>query len=61
MMKLNLEWKILDGNQVALIFDKPTWLIFQTTADARGLDTGEMIVEALAKLLGPVIARRAED
>ena len=39
MMKLNLEWKILDSNQVALIFDKTSWLAFQMTADSRGVDT----------------------
>ena len=61
MMKLNLEWKIIDGNRVALIFDKPSWIAFQTTADARGVDTGDMIAEALAKLLGPVIATRSPD
>jgi hypothetical protein len=56
MIRLNLEWKIIDGNHVALVFDKPTWLAFQTTADSRGLDTSEMITEALVKLLGTVMA-----
>ena len=57
MMHLNLEWKILDKNHVALIFDKPTWALLQDTADARGVDTQNMIVEAVANLLGQVIAR----
>ena len=61
MMKLNLEWKILDSNQVALIFDKTSWLAFQMTADSRGVDTSEMIIEALVKLLGPVFASRTKD
>jgi hypothetical protein len=56
MQKLNLEWKILDGSQVALIFDKTSWLAFQSTADSRGVDTCEMIAAAVVKLLGPVIA-----
>jgi hypothetical protein len=56
MMNLNLEWKIIDGNRVALIFDTPSWRAFQTTADARGVDTSDMITEALVKLLSPIIA-----
>ena len=61
MMKLNIEWKVLDRDHVALVFDKPTWMAFQTTADSRGLDTQEMIAEALAKLLGPIVAKRSEN
>lgn len=58
MLHLNLEWKILDRNHVALVFDKTTWAVFQDTADARGVDTQNMIVEALSKSLGQIIARR---
>jgi hypothetical protein len=61
MLKLNLEWKILDDNRVALVFDKTSWLAFQSTADARGVDTCEMIAEAVVKLLGPVIATPSKD
>ena len=61
MMRLNLEWKIIDRDHVALIFDKPTWALFQSTADSRGVDTGDMIAEAVANLLGPTVARRTKD
>ena len=61
MMKLNIEWKLLDRDHVALVFDKPTWMAFQTTADSRGLDTQDMIAEALAKLLGKVMATRGDS
>jgi hypothetical protein len=61
MMKLNLQWKMIDRDHVALVFDKPTWMVFQTTADSRGLDTQDMIAEALAKLLGPIVARRSNS
>ena len=61
MLKLNIEWKILDRDHVALVLDKPTWAIFQTTAEQRGLDTQEMIAEALAKLLGPVMAKHGDN
>jgi hypothetical protein len=58
MLKLNLEWKILDRDHVALIFDKTTFAAFQSIADARGLDTQNMISEALARLLGTPVATR---
>ena len=61
MLKLNIEWKILDRDHVALVFDKPTRTIFQTTADSRSTNTQSMILEALAKLLGPIVARRSEN
>jgi hypothetical protein len=61
MMKLNIEWKLLDRDHVALVFDKPTWMISQTTADQRGLDTQQMIAEALAKLLGPLVAKHGDN
>ena len=61
MKRLTLEWKILDRDHVALIFDKPTWKMFQDTADERGLDTSDMIVETLARLLGPTIAADATE
>jgi hypothetical protein len=61
MIRLNLEWKILDDNRVALVFDKTSWVALQTMADSRGLDTSEMITEAVVKLLGPVLGSRAED
>jgi hypothetical protein len=58
MLKLNLEWKILDRDHVALIFDKTTYAAFQSIADARGLDTQNMISESLARLLGTPVATR---
>lgn len=60
MLTLNLEWKVVDSDHVALLFDKPTFLVFQNAADARGLETTDMIAQALAQLLGPVIATRSE-
>jgi len=61
MRKLNLKWKILDGNHVAFIFDKPAWPAFRSPADSRGIDTGEMITEALVKLRGPAFASRSKE
>ena len=61
MMKLSLEWKIIDKQHVALIFDKPTFAVFQQTADTRGVETTDMIVEALVKLLGPIAASPIKD
>ena len=60
MLTLNLEWKIIDSNRVALLFDKATFSAFQTVADFRGLETTDMIAQALAELLGPVIATRSD-
>jgi hypothetical protein len=60
MITLNSEWKIIDKDRFALLFDKPTFSAFQTVADARGLETTEMIAQALAELLGPVIATRSD-
>ena len=61
MLTLNLEWKIIDEDRVGLLFDKPTFSAFQAVADARGLETTNMIAQALAGLLGPVIGTRPED
>jgi len=48
-----LEWRIIDRNRVALEFDRATWLLLQDAADRRDIDTTDMVVEAIAKLLGP--------
>ena len=61
MMHLNLEWKILDRDHVALVFDKAAWTTLQTTADARGLDTHDMIVEAVVNVLGLIVTKRTQD
>ncbi len=61
MMRLRLEWKVLDAGQAALVFDQTTWAAFQMVADERGVDTGGMIVEALTSLLGMIVARRNKD
>ena len=58
MLRLSLEWKTIDKDHVALIFHKDTFLAFQNIADAKGVDTTEMISEALVKLLGPIIATK---
>jgi len=60
MMHLNLEWKILDRDHVALIFDKTAWTTLQSTADARGVDTQDMIVEAVVDLLGLIVTKRTQ-
>ena len=52
--RLTLQWRILDGDEVALVFDKSTWATFDIEAQALGIDTGEMIIRALAELLGPI-------
>jgi hypothetical protein len=39
LVKLNLKWKIIDSDRVALLFDKPTFAAFQIVADARGVET----------------------
>jgi hypothetical protein len=36
-------------------------MAFQTTADARGVETTDMIAEALVKLLGPVVGGSVRD
>jgi len=58
MLKLSLEWKMLDRDHVALVMDKTTYAAFQSVADARGVDTQDMISEALARLLGTLVATR---
>jgi len=61
MLKLNLEWRILDPDHVAIVIDKTTYVAFHSVATARGLDTQNMITEALARLLGtPVAARNTQ-
>jgi hypothetical protein len=56
MLTLNIEWKIIDSDRVASLFDKATFSAFQTAAAFRGLETTDMIAGALAELLEPDIA-----
>ena len=58
MLKLKLEWKIIDRNQVSLTFDSTAWLLLQEKADARSMETTTMVAEAIANLLGPVVATK---
>lgn len=58
MLKLKLEWKIINRDQVSLIFDTSTWLLLQDKANARGMETTTMVAEAIANLLGPVVATK---
>jgi hypothetical protein len=51
--RLTLEWRKLDREHAALVFDVPTWAIFAAEAKARGIEPSEMIVRAIAELLGP--------
>jgi hypothetical protein len=52
MKWLRLEWRILDDEHVALVFDKSAWAAFEQTAALRATDASEMIAEALAGLMG---------
>jgi hypothetical protein len=53
MKKLKLEWRMLDREHVALVFDPETWRLFEITAADRQRDASEMVAEAVAGLLGP--------
>ncbi len=57
MQKLCLEWKVLDQDHVALIFDKPTFAAFQLVAETKGIEPTEMISEAVVGLLGIIMLR----
>jgi hypothetical protein len=61
MMKLSIEWRILDGKKVALIFDPPTWAMLQLIADERGISAKHLVSEAIAKLFGSVVGTRERD
>ena len=45
----------------SLVFDRPPLLAFQLTAELHGVDTQDMIAEAVVNMLGPVLATRAHD
>ena len=57
MKKLSLEWRILDKEHVALVFDAESWKTYEVTAAARQCDASDMIVEAVINLLGEVCQR----
>jgi hypothetical protein len=44
-----------------LVFDNPSWSVFRSKTDSRGTDTDEMVTEALAKSLRPIIADTAKN
>ncbi len=60
-MQINLKWQVLDDDRIALIFDKTAWEPFRALATERGILATEMIADAVARLLGPHVARRAND
>ncbi len=60
-MQVNLTWKVLDDDHIALIFEKPVWELFRAKATGRGVMAHKMIADAVARLLGPHVARRAND
>ncbi|MGP0076186.1 MAG: hypothetical protein ACLPWF_30055 [Bryobacteraceae bacterium] len=56
-----MTWKVLDDDHIALIFEKPVWELFRAKATGRGVMAHKMIADAVARLLGPHVARRAND
>jgi hypothetical protein len=61
MKRLSLEWRDLDAEQTALVFDKETWKAYETTAELRGINAEEMITRAVVGLLGQVLYDRRRD
>ena len=60
-MEINLTWQVLDDDHIALVFDKPVWELFRARATERGILATEMIGDAVAALLGPMVSRRSND
>lgn len=58
---LHLEWKILDKEHYALILDTPAWKLLQEKADALGVDTCDMVSEAIANLLGEITSKKVTE
>lgn len=55
MEKLRLEWRVIDKNHVALIFDPPTWALLEQEAQSRGMETTDMVAGGVAMLLGRAV------
>jgi hypothetical protein len=55
MQKLSLGWANLPDDHIALVFDNPTWQVFQMIAEHRGTNAKAMILEAIGELLGTVV------
>lgn len=55
MEKLTLEWRVLDGQHVALVFDIPSWRLLEHEAKERGMETTDMIAGGVAMLLGRAV------
>jgi hypothetical protein len=58
MKPVTLEWLVVDEEHLVLVFDKFAFSAFQSIADARGVETTELITETLASLFGPVFVTR---
>jgi hypothetical protein len=52
--KLTLEW-VECSDAVALVFDKPTWKIFEEAAKAKEQSAQVMITRAVAAAIGDII------
>lgn len=61
MNSITLDWLIVDGEHVALVFDKTAFSAFQSLAAARGIETTELITETLAGLFGDVFVTRSDS
>jgi hypothetical protein len=59
--RLHLEWKALDKEHYALIFNTPAWKLLQEKADALGVDTCDMVAEAIANLLGKITSKKVTE
>jgi len=59
--RLHLEWKALDKEHYALIFDNAAWKLLQDKADALGIDTCDMVAEAIANLLGKITSKKVTE
>lgn len=61
MNSITLHWLIVDGEHVALVFDRAAFAAFQALAVTQGIETTELITETLARLFGDVFVVRSES
>jgi len=59
--RFHLQWKVLDKEHYALIFDNAAWTLLQDKADALGVDTCDMISDAIASLLGEITSKKVTE
>jgi hypothetical protein len=61
MARLTLSWEFPDDKSAVLRFNETIWSLFQSAAEARGIDAEEMISVRVLELIGTISGYRLKE